>query len=437
MSCEISGQLRTNVRWKIAALMWGAIAINYLDRTCLSAAAPAIMKEFNFDAAQMGIIMSAFFWSYALFQIPAGWLADRIGQRLTLFGAVIWWSLGTAATALAKVPLGFISARIFMGVGEAGAAPSNAGVTAKWFPDKERAIVSAIWDSGSRVGTAFAMPLVVWMLSAYGWKVPFLFAGSLGLLWAAIWWWYYNDPEKHKYVNQAEVRYIRDGQVKKEGIDNAQPMKWYELLRYRNVQAMCLGFFMLNYSVYFFMTWFPAYLVKERGMALMTMGWVAMIPPLVGIVAELAGGAFSDYIYRKTGSVTKARKYNLVGGMLTATTIAFAGLTDNAIISIALLSISYGGLVFAGCAVWSLPGDIAPRNMTSVLGGLQNCVSNFGGILGPIVTGMIIAATGSFIPALLLSGMGTLVGAMAYLFGMGKIEPIDISKHGKETMAAS
>lgn len=428
MPTEIATKLKetkpTNVRWRIAALMWGAIAINYLDRTCLSAAAPAIMKEFHFGASEMGLIMSAFFWTYALFQIPGGWLADKIGQRIALAGSVVWWSLATIATALAKSSIGFVGARIFMGVGEATASPCNAGITAKWFPDRERARVSAIWDSGSRVGTAFAMPLVVWMLTQYGWKIPFIVSGALGLVWVAIWWWYYYDPEKHHYINKAELAYIREGQAKKEGVNNVQPMKWYQLLKYRNIQAMCVGFFMLNYSIYFFMTWFPTYLVQERGMKLMTMGWVAMIPPLVGIIAEIAGGVFSDYVYRKTGSITKARKINLVGGMLAATLIAFAGLTDSAVISIILLSVSYGGLVFAGCAVWSLPGDVAPQNMTSVVGGLQNCVSNIGGILGPIVTGMIISSTGSFVPALVVSGIGTLIGALAYGLGLGKIEPI-------------
>jgi MFS transporter, ACS family, D-galactonate transporter len=420
---------KSNVRWKIAALMWGGVVINYLDRTCLSAAAPFIMKEFSFDAQEMGLVMSAFFFTYALCQIPAGWLADKVGQRITLFGAVIWWSLATAATALSRTPLGFIIARAVMGIGESAGPPSNAGITAKWFPDSERAKVSALWDSGTKVGTAIAMPMVVWLIASYGWQIPFLLAGGLGLLWAGLWIWYYHEPEQHKKINSQELSYIRDGQAKKEGIDHVQPMKWYELLKYRNVKAMCVGFFMLNYSVYFFMTWFPAYLVQERGMKIMTMGWVAMIPPLVGIVAELFGGFFSDYIYKKTGSLTKARKINLVGGMLVATLIIFAGLTDSVIVSVALLSISYGGLVFAACAVWSLPGDIAPRNMTSVLGGLQNCVSNIGGVLGPIVTGAIIAATGSFIPALIVSGIGTLIGALTYFFGLGEIEPIEVQNN--------
>jgi ACS family D-galactonate transporter-like MFS transporter len=416
---------RTRVRWIIALLMWAAIAINYLDRTILSAAAPTLMKEFHISPTEMGVVMSAFFWTYMLFQIPAGWFADRVGQRLSLGLAVTWWSIATALTVVCRGVTSLVFVRVLLGIGESGAYPSNAGVTAKWFPDKERARVSAIFDSGSKVGTALAMPLVVWMLTAFGWETPFIVAGLIGLVWVVIWWAYYRDPEKHKYVNQEELNYIREGQTKKEGIDNVQPMKWYELLKYRNIQAMCVGFFMLNYAIYFFITWFPTYLVEERGMQLMKMGYVSMIPPLAGLVAELFAGWFSDYLYMKGLSLTLARKINLVGGMLLATSIAFAGLVDSAVWSVVLLSVSYAGLTFAACAIWSLPGDVAPRNMTSVVGGIQNCVSNMGGILGPIVTGFLISTTHSFIPALLVSGAATLIGALTYAFWLGKIEPIN------------
>ncbi|WP_235281573.1 MFS transporter [Thermoactinomyces daqus] len=312
----IKNQKRTKVRWNIAILMWAAIAINYLDRTNISAAAPTLMKEFHLSAETMGLVMSSFFWTYALFQIPAGWFADKVGQRISLAVAVAWWSLATAATVLTRGAASLITTRVLMGIGEAGAYPSNAGVTAKWFPDKERARVSAIFDSGSKVGTALAMPVVVWLLSKFGWEVPFIVSGLIGLVWVAIWWVYYRDPEKHKYVNEAELTYIREGQVKKEGIDRVQPLKWYQLFRYRNIWAMCVGFFMLNYAIYFFITWFPTYLVEARHMKLLTMGFVAMIPPLTGLVAELVGGWFSDYLYTKGVSLTVARKINLVGGML-------------------------------------------------------------------------------------------------------------------------
>lgn len=425
-------QKKTNVRWVIAIFMWAAIAINYLDRTCMSAAAPTMMKDLNLGPTEMGIIMSAFFWSYAAFQIPSGWIADRIGQRICLAVAVLWWSLATAVTAVSRTTAGLIGARLFMGAGESGVYPCNAGITAKWFPDRERGRVTAIFDSGSKFGTAFTMPLVAWMVAVYGWQVPFVVCGAVGILWVIAWMAYYRDPEHHKSVNAAEIKYIRDGQLKKEGIDKTQPMKWYELLKYRNVIAMCLGFFLFNYAIYFFITWFPTYLVKERGMQMMTMGFMAMLPPLCGILAQWTGGILTDYMYQRTKNLTFARKLNLGVGMLAATSIAFAGLAESNTVAIVLLCVSYGGLAFAAAALWSLPGDIAPRNMTSVLGGIQNCASNIGGILGPIVTGYIISTTGSFMPALAISGFFCLLGALTYLFMLGKIVPIQVGHKDTE-----
>lgn len=417
----------TNTRFHIAILMLVATVINYLDRTVMSAAAPFIEKDLSLTAQEMGWIMSAFFLSYALCQIPAGYIADHFGQRKTLATSVIWWSLSTIVTGLARTPLAFISARIVMGIGEAGAYPCNNGVTAKWFPDRERGKVVALFDSGSKFGTAFAMPLVVWIIVSWGWHSAFYICGVLGLLWA-IWWVYvYREPENHSKISKDELQYIRNGQVKKEGFENKGKMKWYELFKYRNVIAMCSGFFMLNYAIFFFITWFPAYLINERGMSFSEMGFSAMLPPLSGIIGQYIGGWFTDYMYSKTGNLNISRKINLVGGMLLATSIAFAGMSESTEVMLGLLCLSYTGLAFAASALWCLPGDIAPLNMTSLLAGMQNAIANCGGILGPVVTGYIISTNnGSFIPALIVSGGACLVGAFIYMFVLKDIKPIEV-----------
>ncbi|MBU2699388.1 ACS family glucarate transporter-like MFS transporter [Sporomusaceae bacterium BoRhaA] len=426
---SIMDEVKTGFRWKVALLMWGAIAINYFDRTNLSAAAPMIMKEFNFTATEMGFIMSAFFFSYTLFQIPSGWLADKFGQRLVLGGAVGWWSAATMSIALCQGFVSFIAARILLGIGEAGAYPANAGIVSKWFPDKERARATVIFDSGNKCGTAFAMPIIVWMMLNFGWKVPFIISGLLGFLWCLLWFKYYTDPEKSKYANQAEIDYIRNGQTNKDGVGNTeQPLKWYELLRYRNIRAMCIGFFMSNYAIYFYITWFPTYLVKARGMSLMKMGFVAMIPPLIGLCVGFLSAYFADYLYSKGYSKTRVRKNNLVFGMLLASSIVFVNFIQTDIGAVALLTLSYCGIACAGPALWTLPGDVAPCNMTSTVGALQNCVSNIGGILGPIVTGWIVATTGSFQMAMMVTGCATLIGALNYAFYLGEVKNIEVDE---------
>lgn len=418
---------KSNVRWIVAALMWLAIAINYIDRTVLAAAAPFMTKEFSITPSEMGIIMSGFFWSYALLQIPAGWFADRFGQKKALGFAVGWWSVATALTGLGTGFKSILGFRVALGVGEAAAYPSNAGIASKWFPDKERATVSGFFDSGSKFGGAVAMPLIVWLISLFGWKMTFVIIGVAGVVWSVVWFWYFRDiPEEHKGVNAAELKHIRDGQATKQGLGNEQPMKWYELLKYRNIWAMCIGFFMINYTSYFFITWLPTYLIKDKGMGMLAMGFAAMMPLLISMVVEVAAGWASDKVYSKGWlSLTATRKVFLVGGLLMASCIGLAAFAESAVTAVLLLCIAKSGTTVAASQVWALPGDVAPKNMTSVVAGLQNSVSNMGGVVGPIVTGAILQATGSFNMALLLSSGLLVLGMLNYLFLLGKVEHIE------------
>ncbi len=374
----------------------------------------------------MGFIMAAFFWSYSLLQIPAGWFADRFGQKKGLGIAVAWWSI---ATSLMGVAIGFkslLALRLALGVGEAAAYPSNAGITARWFPDKERATVSGLFDSASKFGGAVAMPLIVWMIYTFDWHMTFLIIGGVGIFWVIAWYFIYSEnPEDHKKISQEEVRLIRDGQVQKHGDKSVLPMKWYKLLRYRNIWAMCLGFFTINYTSYFFITWLPTYLVKDKGMDFIKMGMVAALPLLSGMIIEVAAGWASDrMVHKKVLSLTTTRKLFLTIGLLMALCIGFAPFTDSVFMTVFLLCVAKSGVTVAASQVWALPGDVAPKNSVSIVAGLQNTVSNLGGAVGPIITGAIVAATGSFTWALVFSAALVVLGIANYLFLMGKVEPI-------------
>jgi MFS transporter, ACS family, D-galactonate transporter len=419
----------TKVRWIVAGLMWLAIAINYVDRTVLSAAAPHLIKDLGIPVEMMGIVLSAFFWSYALLQIPAGWFCDRFGQKMGLGLSVLWWSVATALTGTATGFLSLLGMRVALGVGEAGAYPANAAIAAKWFPDRERATISSIFDSASKFGGAIAAPLIVWMIAMVDWRMTFAIIGGTGLIWFVIWWGVFSDaPEQSKLISQSEVEYIRGGQVRRDGDDGTQPMKWYELLQYRNVWAMCLGFFAINYISYFFITWLPTYLVKEQGMGMLTMGFVASLPLLAGLIAEIGAGWLSDRVADSGRlSLTATRKLFLIGGLCMALCIALAPLAASVTTTVALLCIAKAGTTVAASQVWALPGDVAPRNMTGTLAGLQNMVSNFGGVIGPIVTGFIVAATGSFSAALMFSGALGVLGILNYAFLLTTVQPIDAS----------
>ncbi|MDE8757397.1 MFS transporter [Pectobacterium polaris] len=421
---------KTSIRWWVAALMWLAIAINYIDRTVLSAAAPHLISELHLTPEMMGFIMAAFFWSYSLLQIPAGWFADRFGQKKALGLAVAWWSIATSAMGFATGFKSLLGLRIALGIGEAAAYPSNAGIAAKWFPDRERATISGLFDSASKFGGAVAMPLIVWMIYMVDWRWTFAIIGSVGTIWVIAWYFIYaENPEDHKKINKAEVDYIRNGQVQKHGTSTVLPMKWYQLLRYRNIWAMCLGFFTINYTSYFFITWLPTYLVQEKGMDFIKMGFVAALPLLSGMIIEVFAGWASDKIaHKKILSLTATRKLFLIVGLLMALCIGFAPFTDSVVLTVILLCVAKSGTTVAASQVWALPGDVAPKNMVSIVAGLQNTVSNLGGAVGPIITGAIVAATGSFTYALVFSAALVLLGIINYLFLMGKVEPISVEE---------
>jgi MFS transporter, ACS family, D-galactonate transporter len=417
---------KTNIRWIVAGLMWAAIAINYIDRTVLAGATPQLIKDLNIPLDRMGIIMSAFFWTYALLQIPSGWFADKFGQKIGLAFSVGWWSLATSATALARGFFSLFGLRAALGIGEAGAYPCNAGIVSKWFPDNERATVSGLFDSASKFGGAVAMPLMVWLIYLFGWRLTFVIIGIAGVFWAAIWWWFYSDtPESHPRINADEIRHIRDGQLQKHGTDHVLPMRWYELFRYRNIIAMCVGFFAINYISYFFITWLPEYLVKEEGMGLLSMGFVASLPLLSGLIFEIFAGWLSDRVLQSGRlSLTATRKLFLLAGLSMSLCIGLAPLTHSVIFTVVLLCVAKAGTTAAASQVWALPGDVAPKNMASTVASLQNMVSNFGGVLGPIVTGFIVAKTGSFSAALVFSAALGVLGIVNYAFLLTKVEPI-------------
>ncbi|QGZ64808.1 MFS transporter [Paraburkholderia acidisoli] len=417
---------RSRVRWWVAGLMWAAIAINYIDRTVLSAAAPRIQSQFHLSAVEMGVVMSAFFWSYALLQLPAGFLADRFGQKKVLGFAVVWWSLATAVTGLANGFKSLVALRVALGVGEAGAYPSNAGIASKWFPRRERATVAGIFDSGSKLGGAIALPLIAAMLTAFDWKLTFAITGLLGLIWFVVWQFTFSDsPRQHKWVNAEELAHIESDALTGQH-DGARP-SLRQLLKHRNIWAMCIGFFMINYNSYFFITWLPTYLVKARGMTMMEMGWMASLPLLASIVVEIFAGWASDRVFASGKlSLTATRKLFLVIGLLMASSIGFAAFAESAWVAVLLLCIAKSGTTVAASQVWALPGDVAPRNAVSMVAGIQNTVSNLGGVVGPIVTGAIVGATGSFVPALLFSSALIAIAIVNYLFLLGKVEPIGL-----------
>jgi ACS family D-galactonate transporter-like MFS transporter len=423
-----SGRGAGNLRWAMIFMAFVATSINYVDRANLSVAVPFLDRDLHLSTTTTGYALSAFFFTYAFFNLLMGYLVDRIGARIMYGFSVLWWSVFTAATALANSFLTLLGLRLALGAGEAGAYPSNAKVVAEWFPVRERAFATSIFDNGARVGTALSLPIVTLIIGTLGWRWSFVISGTLGLAWFVFWVWIYRPPSQHPWVKQSELEYIRQGaREESPEADRAPRLRWIDLFRYRNVWGMMIGFFCLNFIIYFFITWYPDYMVKVRHFTLLKLGIYGTIPALVAILGGWAGGLVADRLVRSGMDLTRARKLCLVGGMAVSSVIAISGLVESATIALALLAISYASLTFAAASVWSLPADVAPTpHHVSSIGGIQNFASNVAGIIGPSFFGLVAAATGSFVAPLAIAGAVGVAGALTYLFVVGTIEPLPL-----------
>jgi ACS family D-galactonate transporter-like MFS transporter len=422
-------RLMTRKRWVIIWLAFIGLSINYLDRSSLSVALPFMGKDFELTATQQGLIFAAFFWAYDFCQLAAGWYVDKVGPRRSFSLAAVWWSVFTMATAAATSFWSLFAARFLLGVGESPAPSTAAKVVATWFPVRERAFATSIWDSGSRVGAVIALPIVTLIVALTSWHAVFIIIGIAGLIWAAVWWKVYRSPQEHPGASAAEVSYIEEGGARGEASDDAGAAKlpWKSLFKYRTILSMMFGFFCLYSAIYFFITFFPSYLVKERGFDLLKLGFFGAIPGICAVLCGWLGGYLADRAVRNGVSVTRVRKTAIAGGLAGGSVIMFAALVPEAWMALALLSVAYSSLTVAATGIWSLPADIAPssRHVGSI-GGLQNFASNLAGIFTPILIGVLVDQTGSFVAPLAVIGAVSLIGAANYLFVMGKIEPLKV-----------
>ncbi|AOX15901.1 MFS transporter [Kozakia baliensis] len=422
----------SHLRWQMIALCFVANIINFLDRSNLAVAVPHIQADLHLSPAMTGLALSGFFWTYALMQIPVGWMIDRFGVRKCLAGSVFWWSLFTATTSFVSGLPSLLGARLMLGVGEAGALPGFAKVAFNWFPRTERALASSIFDSGSRVGSALALPVVAWLVATVGWRQSFIWTGTLGIVWVGVWLLLYRDPAEHPKMTPQARAALAQSQTSHQEFNTTPPVTLRQLLRYRTIWGMMFGFFCLNFAIYFFITWFPSYLIQARHFSLDDIKTYGMIPALIAIPFGWIGGFVSDRMIRHGFTATQARKTCLVGGMLVSCVIAFAPLTNSTFAALALMAISYSALAFTAANVWSLPGEVSPSpgNVASI-GALQNCAANLAGIGISTFTGVMLTIThGSFIIPLGLAGALCILGALSYLFVVGKLEPLPAPTQG-------
>ncbi len=428
MSLQTQIEPRTRVRFFILGLLTIGTMINYLDRTVLGIAAPALTKELGFSAATMGIVFSAFSWTYAAMQIPGGIFLDRFGTKLTYFLSLIFWSLSTLLHGLATNLASLLTFRFALGVSEAPCFPTNSRVVATWFPQQERAFATGVYTVGEYVGLAFLSPLLFWIMGAFGWRTLFVVVGVAGILFGLYWWRSYRDPYESSTVNQAELDYIAagDGIVAPKAANTR--FEWSlvrRLLRFRQLVGICIGQFAGNSTLVFFLTWFPTYLATERHMGWLKIGFFTVLPFIAASVGVLLGGWWSDSLLRRGRSANIARKLPIITGLLLASVIVTANYVDSDYMVIGILSLAFFAQGMAALG-WTLVSDIAPKGLLGLTGGIFNFAANLAGIVTPLVIGFIVAATGSFVGALMFIAIVALVGAFSYIFVVGDIKRIEL-----------
>jgi len=434
---------RSRVRLFIVTMLFLVTTVNYADRATLSIAGPALSKELHLDPVAMGYVFSAFGWSYVIAQVPGGWLLDRFGSRWVYAFSIVIWSIFTMMQGW----IGFFSGgaaiaalfalRFLVGFAEAPSFPANARIVAAWFPSNERGTASAFFNSGQYFATVIFAPLMGWIAHEFGWRHVFTVMGALGILMGLIWIKTMYGPKEHPDINEAELDYIRDGGalVDMEGAkDGAKDAKaaggptWShigQLLSNRMMLGVYIGQYCINTLTYFFLTWFPVYLVKERGLSILQAGFVATLPALCGFIGGVLGGFISDAILRKTGSLTLARKIPIVGGMLLSMAIIGCNYVDGQALVVGLMALAFFGKGI-GALGWAVVSDTSPKEAGGVSGGLFNTFGNLSSITTPIVIGYILSATGSFNGALVFVGLNALVAACAYLLIVGKIQRVQL-----------
>ncbi|ODJ93014.1 glucarate transporter [Pseudomonas viridiflava] len=418
-------------RFFIMVLLFITVVINYLDRSNLSIAAPALTSELGIDPVHVGLIFSAFGWTYAAMQLPGGWLVDRVPPRILYTVALALWSIATIMLGFAASFIALFVLRMAVGALEAPAYPINSRVVTTWFPERERATAIGFYTSGQFVGLAFLTPVLAWLQAHYGWHMVFVATGGVGVLWAAIWYAVYREPRDFKGVNQQEIDLIREGgglvDIQKDVEKQKQGFSWLDLgivLSRRKLWGIYLGQFCLNSTLWFFLTWFPTYLVKYRGMDFIKSGLLASLPFLAAFVGVLCSGFFSDWLIRRGHTVGFARKLPIIAGLLISTSIIGANFGESTPLVIAFLALAFFGNGLASIT-WSLVSTLAPARLLGLTGGTFNFIGNLAAIATPIVIGFL-ASGDSFAPAITYISVLALLGALSYILLVGKVERIEL-----------
>jgi ACS family hexuronate transporter-like MFS transporter len=390
----------------IIMLLFLAGVVNYLDRSALSIGAPFITKDLSLSATQLGIIFSSFSVGYAIFNFVGGLAADKYGAKLTLFVAMIVWSAFSGAVALTVGFTSLIIIRVLFGMGEGPLSTTFSKMVNNWFPADQRASAVGLTNSGTPLGGAISGPIVGFIAISYSWRISFVLIMIIGFIWAIFWW---------KFVKEKPAKEVETAKAK-ESAEEKLPLTFY--LKQKTVLFTAFAFFAYNYILFFFLTWFPSYLVKARGMDVKDMSVITVIPWILGFIGLASGGIVSDFVAKKTANkgVLFSRKIVLVTCLfISAVCIGLAGLVSTTVSAVALVAASVFFLYLTGAIYWAIVQDVVRKSSVGSVGGFMHFLANTAGIIGPTLTGYIVDKSGSFTGAFLLAGGLAVLASLAVI----------------------
>jgi MFS transporter, ACS family, hexuronate transporter len=407
-------------RWIIILMLFLANAINYTDRSAMSVALPLLSKQFHLTPSEAGMILSSFFIGYALFNFVGGYLSDIKGPRKVMGTAMTFWSLFCGLTAATFNFTSLFLVRIFFGFGEGPLTSTTNKTMNNWIPLKERARAVGIANAGAPIGGALSGPIVALISLHWGWQYSFIALTIVGLIWAVIWFKISTDkPEIHPKVSKKELIEITQDEPAKTSVNQPKTEKTplLSILKQPKVAALAVGMFGYNYTLFFFLTWFPSYLMDARHLSVGKMGIVTVLPWIAGGIGQLVGSFLIDYIYKLTGKVLFSRKVVLVSCLISsAVCVGLTGLANSVTSAVTLMTIGICFLYLQATTYWAIIQDIVPKEKVGGASGFVHAVANISGIIGPTVTGFIVQYTGSYTMAFLLAGGLAIIGALGVAF---------------------
>jgi len=408
-------------RWSICALLFFATTINYVDRQVLGILAPVLQKEIGWNEIEYGYIVAAFTGAYAIGLLFVGRLIDTVGTRIGYAVSMVLWSVAAAGHALVGTVFGFGAARFALGLGESGNFPAAIKATAEWFPKKERAFATGLFNSGANVGAVVAPLVVPWITLTWGWREAFLFTALIGFIWLGFWLWLYEVPERHKRVTKAEVDFIHSDQPQSVG----ENVPWLSLLRYRGVWAFVAAKFLTDPIWWFYVYWLPKFLNQRFGLDLAHLGLPLIIIYTMTSVGSIGGGWISGVLIRKGWSIDRARKTVMLASALLIIPIVVAS-TVTQWWAVALI-----GLATAAHQAWSANlfttvSDMFPRKAVGSVIGLGGMAGSIGGMLIAAAIGFILELTGSYLFVFIFAGSAYILALAIFALLVPRIDTVEL-----------